>query len=353
MKPEEIRGFPDQLPSPDEKAMIAAKKRWDRIAKPLHSLGKLEDLTVQIAGIQGSSEFCVNKKAVIEICADHGVVAEGVTQTDQSVTAIVSENFLRGETTACIMAKSCGADVLPFDVGMAVDTAVRTDYKVKYGTADMAHGPAMSYSEAWKGIEAGISIAKECKEKGYRILAAGEMGIGNTTACSAVTSVILERPAEEVTGRGAGLSTSGLMRKIEIVGRAIRVNAPNPKDPVDVLAKVGGLDLAALAGLYLGGACERIPVVMDGFISDVAALIAARLCPSVRDFLIPSHISREPAARLILKELNLSPILQADMSLGEGTGAIALFPLLDMAERVYREMKTFDEIKVEQYRYLI
>ncbi|MBR2258126.1 MAG: nicotinate-nucleotide--dimethylbenzimidazole phosphoribosyltransferase [Blautia sp.] len=353
MKPEEIRGFPDQLPSPDEKAMIAAKKRWDRIAKPLHSLGKLEDLTVQIAGIQGSPEFCVNKKAVIEICADHGVVAEGVTQTDQSVTAIVSENFLRGETTACIMAKSCGADVLPFDVGMAVDTAVRTDYKIKYGTADMAHGPAMSYSEARKGIEAGISIAKECKEKGYRILAAGEMGIGNTTACSAVTSVILERPAEEVTGRGAGLSSSGLMRKIEIVGRAIRVNAPNPKDPVDVLAKVGGLDLAALAGLYLGGACERIPVVMDGFISDVAALIAARLCPSVRDFLIPSHISREPAARLILKELNLSPILQADMSLGEGTGAIALFPLLDMAERVYREMKTFDEIKVEQYRYLI
>ena len=337
----------------DEKAMEISRKRWDSIAKPLHSLGKMEDLVVQIAGITGSPDMNLKKRALVAMCADNGVVEEGVTQTGQEVTAIVAENFLTGETSACTMCRQCGTDVYPVDVGMAVDTKVPTDLKVAMGTRNMVKEPAMTREEAVKGIEAGIEMVSRLKAKGYGLLATGEMGIGNTTTSSAVASVLLDRPVEEMTGRGAGLSSDGLNRKITAIKKAIDKHQPDPKDAIDVLAKVGGLDIAGMAGVFIGGAAFSVPVVIDGFISCVAALIAKRICPTVGDYMIASHVSKEPAAHLILEALGKEAVIHGDMCLGEGSGAVALFPFLDMGTAVYQSMSTFDDIHVEQYEELV
>ena len=213
----------------DEKAMEGAKQRWDSIAKPLHSLGELENMLTQIAGITGTPDVRVEKKAVVAMCADNGVVEEGVTQTGQEVTAIVAENFLAGTTTCCVMCRQCGAELFPVDVGMVTDTKVRTDLKVAYGTRNMTKEPAMTREQAIQGIEAGIAMAEELKGKGYQVLATGEMGIGNTTTSSAVASVLLGKPVEDMTGRGAGLSGEGLVRKINAIKKAIALNNPDPR----------------------------------------------------------------------------------------------------------------------------
>ena len=342
-----------KISAPDERAAQAAAKRWDSIAKPLHSLGKMEEFVIQIAGIMGTPDIDIKKRALVAMCADNGVVAEGVTQTGQEVTAIVAENFLSGDTSACVMCRQCGTDVFPVDVGMVKDTRVPTDLKVMYGTENMAKGSAMTREQAVKGIEAGIEMVRRLHEKGYRLLATGEMGIGNTTTSSAVASVLLDRPVEEMTGRGAGLSSDGLKRKIGAITRAIEVNRPDAADPVDVLAKVGGLDIAGMAGVFLGGAAMHIPVVCDGFISCVAALVAQRICPQAASYMIASHVSKEPAAALILEALGKEAVIHGEMCLGEGSGAVALFPFLDMGAAVYRSMSTFEEIKVEQYEELV
>ena len=336
----------------DEKAMEGARKRWDSIAKPLHSLGELENMLTQIAGITGTPEVRVEKKAVVAMCADNGVVEEGVTQTGQEVTAVVAENFLEGTTTCCVMCRQCGAELFPVDVGMVTDTKVRTDLKVMKGTHNMTKGPAMTREEAIRGIMAGVTAATELKAEGYQILATGEMGIGNTTTSSAVASVLLDQPVETMTGRGAGLTSEGLNRKVAAIKKAIELNRPDPADPVDVLAKVGGLDIAGMAGVFLGGAALHMPVLMDGFISCVAALIAMKLCPTAGDYILASHVSKEPAAHLILEHMGKEAILHADMCLGEGTGAVTLFPVLDMAAAVYHSMSTFEDIHVEQYEEL-
>ena len=331
----------------DEKAMEGAKQRWDSIAKPLHSLGELENMLTQIAGITGTPDVRVEKKAVVAMCADNGVVEEGVTQTGQEVTAIVAENFLAGTTTCCVMCRQCGAELFPVDVGMVTDTKVRTDLKVAYGTRNMTKEPAMTREQAIQGIEAGIAMAEELKGKGYQVLATGEMGIG-----SAVASVLLGKPVEDMTGRGAGLSGEGLVRKINAIKKAIALNNPDRADVIDVLAKVGGLDIAGMTGVFIGGAALGMPVVMDGFISCVSALIAVKICPQVSDYIIASHVSKEPAAHLILKELDKEAIIHAGMCLGEGTGAVALFPLMDLSCAVYNSMSTFGDINVEQYEEL-
>ena len=235
---------------------------------------------------------------------------------------------------------------------MVTDTKVRTDHKIAYGTQNMTKGPAMTREQAVKGLEAGIDMVRELNDKGYRILATGEMGIGNTTTSSAVASVLLKQPVEEMTGRGAGLTSEGLVRKINAIKKAITLNKPDPEDAIDVLAKVGGLDIAGMAGVFLGGAVYGIPVVMDGFISCVSALIAMRICPAARDYILASHVSKEPAAHLILENMGKEAIIHADMCLGEGTGAVALFPILDLAAAVYHSMSTFDDIHVEQYEEL-
>ncbi|MDY3917641.1 MAG: nicotinate-nucleotide--dimethylbenzimidazole phosphoribosyltransferase [Candidatus Limivivens sp.] len=336
---------------PDEEAMAQCQKRWDSIAKPLHSLGKLEDYLIKIAGITGTSRICLDKKALITMCADNGVVEEGVTQTGQEVTAIVTENFLNGQATAAVLCRKTGADIFPVDIGVASDTHA-INRKIAYGTKNMTKGPAMTRDEAVRALEVGINMAVELKEKGYQILATGEMGIGNTTTSSALAAVFLNKSPEEVTGRGAGLSSEGLNRKIEAIRKAIAVNQPDPADGVDVLAKVGGFDLAGMAGVFLGGAAVGIPVVIDGFISVAAALAAAVICPESKGCMLASHISREPGAKMILDALGMEGALNCGMCLGEGTGAVTLFPILDIACTVYNTMSTFEDIHVDQYEEL-
>lgn len=333
--------------------MDVAKKRWDSIAKPLHSLGKLEDMVIRIAGMTGTPDVEFGKRALVAMCADNGVVEEGVTQTGQEITALVSENFLKGETSSCVMCRECRTDVFPVDVGMATDTKVRRDHKVMYGTRNMAKEPAMTREQALLGIQAGISMAEELKEKGYQLLVTGEMGIGNTTTSSAVASVLMDQPVEQMTGRGAGLTSEGLERKIRAIKTAIQLHKPDPEDAVDVLSKVGGLDIAAMTGLYLGGAALNMPVVMDGFISCVAALAAKKICPLCAEYMIASHVSKEPAAHLILEYLGMEAVIHGEMCLGEGTGGIALLPLLDMGASVYRSMSTFDDIHMDHYEELV
>lgn len=344
----------DKVRPADRKSMEAAKQRWKTVGKPLFSLGKLEDAVIRMAGIKGTASYTLEKKALVIFCADNGVVEEGVTQTGQEVTAIVTENFTRNAASVCMMAEVAGADVFPVDIGVArdVDHVTRPEYKVAYGTKNMTREPAMTREEAERAILTGIRIVQELADKGYEIIATGEMGIGNTTTSSAVVSVLLGRDPEEVTGRGAGLTTEGLVRKVDAIRRAVRVNVPDPEDAVDVLAKVGGLDIAGLAGIFLGGALCRIPVVIDGFISSAAALCAARMASAAEDYMMPSHRSSEPAGGMVLETLGLSPFIDCGMSLGEGSGAVAVLPLLEMGLEVYSRMSTFDEIQVEQYKEL-
>lgn len=335
----------------DRAAMERAGARWNSVAKPLHSLGKLEEHIIRIAGMNGKTGAEIDRKALIVMCADNGVVEEGVTQTGQEVTAIVAENFLTGDTSAAIMCRSAGVDLFPVDIGMAVDTKVPS-YKIAYGTRNLVREPAMTYGQALQAILTGVEMVRLRKEAGYQILATGEMGIGNTTTSSAVVSVLLGCAPREVTGRGAGLTGAGLKRKTEVIQQAIALHQPDPEDPVDVLAKVGGFDLAGLTGVYLGAAYYRLPVVIDGFISGTAALAAYRLCPGAREFMLASHVSKEPGMRRVLDALDLEASLTCDMCLGEGTGAVAFLPVLQMAAEVYRNMSTFEDIHVEEYEEL-
>lgn len=336
----------------DEGAMGEARRRWDAIAHPLGSLGLLEKEIIHIAGIQGTANVSLKKKAVIVMCADNGVVAQGVTQTGQEVTAIVTENMSKGDTSVCRMAAVAGGEVIPVDIGTArpvVGERIRQKC-IRRGTADMTKGPAMTRQEAEAAILTGVELVAELKEQGYTLIATGEMGIGNTTTSSAVAALLLNQPVKLVTGRGAGLSSEGLARKINAIQTAIAVNRPDPADPMDVLHKVGGLDIAGLAGVFLGGAYYKIPVLVDGFISSVAALTAARLCPAAEDYVIASHASQEPAGHMVLEALHAEPFLYAGMRLGEGTGAVAVMPILDMAAAVYGEMCSFDDTHIESYQ---
>lgn len=332
----------------DSQAMEAAWEHWNNIAIPLHSLGRLQDTIVRIAGMTGNPKVDLSKKALVVMCADNGVVEEGVTQSGQEVTLLVSENFLNKKATASIFCQHTGADIFPVDIGIASDSKI-INRKIAYGTKNMTKEPAMTREEAVQAIEVGIRLVEELKNQGYRIIATGEMGIGNTTTSSAVTSVLLEVEPEKVTGRGAGLSSEGLQKKIRAIERALELHRPDRNDPVDVLARVGGFDLAGLAGVFIGGAVYHIPVIADGFISCTAALCAVRMCPEVRDYLITSHKSKEPAANMVLKALDIPVFLDCDMCLGEGSGAVAIYPLLDLALKIYYSMCTFADNHMDNY----
>lgn len=338
----------------DKNAVKQAQKHWNSIAKPLYGLGKMEQLITQIAGIQNTPNVAIDKRAVIVMCADNGIVEEGVTQTGQEVTAMVADNFTKSSTSVCAMSKVAGVDLFPVDIGMAVDVPSVTvkEEKVAYGTRNFSKEPAMTREEVWQAIEIGIRKVEQLKEQGYEMIATGEMGIGNTTTSSAVASVLLSVAPEQVTGRGAGLSSAGLEKKISVIKDAIANYQPDKEDPVDVLSKVGGLDIAGLTGVFLGGTLYRVPVVIDGFISSVAALCAARMVPVSKSYFLPSHVSKEPAGAMLLEALELSPLLTCNMSLGEGTGAVAVIPVLEMGLSVYREMTTFEKAKIEQYEVL-
>ena len=334
----------------DVAAMAAAKQHWDGLGKPLGSLGRLEKALIQIAGIQRTGDVHIDRKALVIMCADNGVVEEGVTQCGQEVTATVAENFLDEKSCVAIMCRRAGTKICPVDIGMAVDTPRVEKRKIAYGTKNMAKEPAMTREQAVAAIEVGIAKAEELHSQGYEMLATGEMGIGNTTTSSAMTAVYLGLDVETVTGRGAGLSSHGLQRKIHAIKQAIAVNQPDPEDPLDVLAKVGGLDIAGMCGLFLGGAAQQMPVIMDGFISQVAALTAMRLVPECADYILASHVSEEPGANILLKALEKDAFLTCGMRLGEGSGAVALFPILDFASDIYHKMSTFVQADIVEYQ---
>lgn len=346
----ELKTLLSGITPPDEAARAAAHAHWAGLAKPLGGLGALETLLEDAAALTGSAALDVSRRAVLVLCSDNGVVAQGVSQTDQSVTRAVAENLAARRTSVCQMARTAHCDVVPVDMGMAGDPVPGVaDCRIAAGTADFTQGPAMTRAQAVEAVGRGIRLVQEQKAAGVQLLATGEMGIGNTTTSSAVAAVLLGQPVEQMTGRGAGLSDEGLARKVDAICRGILRNEPDTTDPLDVLAKLGGFDLAGLCGVFLGGALEGVPVVMDGFISGVAALCAVRLCPAAAKAVFASHCSSEPAARLVLDALGKAPLLTAGLHLGEGTGAVASLPLWDMALAVYGHCYSFAEGGITPY----
>lgn len=342
----------ERIPPLDAEAMARAKQHWDALAKPLHGLGDLEDILIRIAGICRTPRIDLRNKAVVVMCADNGVVAEGISQSGQDVTQIITENLGKGTSTVCHMARAAGADVIPVDIGVASDIhgSGVVHRKIARGTHNFAEQPAMSRDQAVQAIGVGIETALLCRQHGYDVVATGEMGIGNTTSTAAVTAALLHAPVELLTGRGSGLTSEGLVRKIQVVTRALEQWQPNQHDPIDILSKVGGYDLCGLTGLFLGGALCGLPMIIDGVIASAAALCAVRLCPTVRDYLIASHHTAEPAGVLLEQALDVRPIIDAHMALGEGTGAVLLFGMLDAAASLYTNGNTFDDSNIEAYQ---
>lgn len=336
----------------DESAMQKASQKWDNIAKPLRSLGRLEEMVIQLAGIVGSAEIPRPKKAVLIFCADNGIVSEGVTQSTSEITSIVTSNFTKGIASINSFSRVAGADVFPIDIGINRDLLCeRLDIrKIAYGTKNFAKEPAMTREEVEKAIVTGIQLVKEKKKDGYNLIVTGEMGIGNTTTSSAVLSVLEHVDPEKVTGRGAGLSRIGVQHKVQVIRSAIQKHRPDPNDVIDVLSKVGGLDLCGIAGAFLGGAIYRIPVFIDGFISAVAANCAVRLAPLSKSYMYVSHCSAETAGKMALDVLGLKAYLECGMCLGEGTGAVIGAKLLDFALAAYDEIADFETAEIEQYK---
>ena len=353
MKPMNMSRLIASIAPADLNAMEQARRHWDGIAKPIGGLGRLEELPVAVAGAQGTPIVRLERKAVAVFCADNGVVEEGVTQTGQEVTLAVARAMGAGESSVCRMAQVAGATVTPVDVGMAAHPPIPGLLERSVcpgGTGNIARGPAMTREQCTAALFTGVRVAEELIVKGAQVLAAGEMGIGNTTTAAAVTCALLNRDPEELVGRGAGLSDRGLEKKRETVALALSVNRPNAADPIDVLCKVGGFDIAAMTGFYLGAARNNVPVILDGAISCAAALLAARLSSRAKKAMLPSHLPSEPCGPLLLEALGLDPILHGDFRLGEGTGAVALMPLLDMASAIYHSMASFDGLGIEAYR---
>ena len=346
----ELKTLLADITPPDETTRAAAHAHWASLAKPLGGLGALETMLEDAAALTGSAELDVSRRAVLVLCSDNGVVAQGVSQTDQSVTRAVAENLAARRTSVCQMAKMANCEVVPVDMGIAGDPVPGVlNCRVAVGTADFTAGPAMNREQAVEAIAKGIELVRMQKKQGITLLATGEMGIGNTTTSSAVAAVLLGQPVEVMTGRGAGLSDEGLARKIHAIQKGIEVNQPDAFDPLDVLAKLGGFDIAGLCGVFLGGALEGVPVLMDGFISGVAALCAVRFCPAAEKAVFASHCSTEPAAKLVLEALDKKPLLTAGLHLGEGTGAVASIPLWDMALEVYNNCYSFTEGGITPY----
>lgn len=335
----------------DAAAMAAARQRLDRLTKPQGSLGRLEELAVALAGMRGRVGGRLARKAVIVAAGDHGVAAEGVSAYPQAVTAQMVLNFLAGGAAINVLARQTGARVVVADLGVATELPDHPDLvrrKIGPGTRDMAREPAMAPGEAEAAIAAGVAILEAERERGLDLVATGDMGIANTTAASALTAALTGAPVAAVTGRGTGISDDQLRHKVTVIERALATTRPDPADPLDVLAKVGGYEIGGLVGVILGGAARRLPVVIDGFIAGAAALLACELCPAARRYLIAAHTSVEQGHRLILERLELAPLLNLNLRLGEGSGAALAFHLLDDALAILEEMATFDEAGVAE-----
>lgn len=329
----------------DKTAIQKAKIRQDALAKPPGSLGRLEELSIQLAGITGRVQNTLDKKAVLVFCADNGVTEEGVASAPQSVTAAQTINLVRGKTGAAVLAAQFGCSLVVCDVGVKADIAEPGVLcrKIAHGTNNITKTAAMTRAQAEEALAVGISLARQTVREGASVLGVGEMGIGNTTTSSAVLAALTGATVEEVTGYGGGLTEEGYRKKRTVIRQVLVLHHPNPADPLAVLAAVGGFDLAAMTGAFLGGASSRVPVIIDGFISAVAALCAVRLSPNVRDYLIPSHASVETGCRIAMRELGLTPLFDLGMRLGEGSGCPLAMMILDSACAVMNRMATFEE----------
>lgn len=342
----ELQKWTNAVSPLNEAAQILARERQARLAKPPGSLGRLEELSIQLAGITGQVHNRMEKRHLLVFAADNGVVAEGVSSAPQSVTLMQTVNLTRAKTGASVLAKHFGCGITVCDVGVNADIRERAvlDRKIAYGTRNMAHGPAMTREQAIQAILTGIELALATDAD---VLGVGEMGIGNTTTSSAVLSVLLDADADAVTGRGGGITDDSFRRKKAVIRQAIEVNRPDKNDVVDVLAKVGGFDIAAMCGAFVGAAASRRPVVIDGFISAVAALCAVKLCPNVRGYLIPSHASYEIGYKLAMDAMELEPLFLLGMRLGEGSGCPLAFQILDAACAIMNDMATFDQAGID------
>lgn len=336
---------------PSSEAIEDAKAVWKSICKPLGSLGRLEDLVIRLAGIAGTADVHIDKRCAVVVCGDNGVIEEGVTQSDADVTAAVAVEIAHGKSNINVMAHAVHADTFSVDVGVKadLDDPLVINRKIANGSANISKGPAMTRQQAIEGIQVGIDLVKMMKDKGYQIMITGEMGIGNTTTSSAIATVLLDQSVEEVTGRGAGLTSEGLNRKIDAIKRAIDINRPDKTDAIDILHKLGGYDIAAMTGLFLGGGIYHVPIIIDGLISSISALLAQMIEPMSQAYMFASHVTEEPAGILVLEKLQLQPLVYAQMRLGEGTGAVCLLPLMDIALAEYHEAHRFADTQVEQY----
>lgn len=342
----QLKSLLDAIRPLDEQAMEEARRRQAQLAKPPGSLGRLEDLSVQLAGITGQVCSRVDKKHLLVFAADNGVVEEGVSSAPQSVTLMQTVNLTHAKTGASVLAKHFGCGITVCDVG--VNAQIREmrvlNRKIAFGTGNIAHGPAMTRQQALQAILTGAEVAAAADAQ---VLGIGEMGIGNTTTSSAILAVLLDVPVETVTGRGGGITDESFHRKKAVIRQAIAVNRPDGADVVDVLRKVGGFDVAAMCGAFLGAAATHRPVVIDGFISVVAALCAYRLCPQVRGYLVPSHASYEIGYKLAMEALELEPMLLLGMRLGEGSGCPIAFQVLEAACAIIGDMATFDQAGID------
>ncbi|NLL78865.1 MAG: nicotinate-nucleotide--dimethylbenzimidazole phosphoribosyltransferase [Clostridiales bacterium] len=340
---------------PDEQIRKQVLDNWDHIAKPIDGLGRFETLTAQIGAIQRTDQIDLAKKVVLIFCADNGIVEEGISQSGQEVTAAVAAKMGEKKSAVGKMAAVIGADTIPIDIGINQKESIPgvLDKKIRCGTGNFRVEPAMTEDEAIRAVFTGIEMVSDCKKAGYRILATGEMGIGNTTTSSAVAAVLLGCDVEEVTGRGAGLSEERLLHKKQVIAEAINKYELKQADALSVLKTVGGLDIAGLAGVCIGGALFHLPVILDGVISMSAALLAERIVPGTKAYLLASHKGKEPAVERLTRELELKPVIDGEMALGEGTGAVMMLSLLDVALSVYQNRTTFPELQIKQYeRYL-
>lgn len=335
----------------DEGAMQQARERQDNLTKPQGSLGILEEISIKMAGITGNHLPQIGQKIIIVMAGDHGVVNEGVSAYPQEVTPQMVYNFLRGGAGINVIARHVGAKVKVVDMGVAAELEPHpklVNKKIAYGTRNMAEGPAMTKEEGWASIQAGMEVVEGEIEEGATIIGTGDMGIGNTTPSTAILATFTSSPLEKLIGRGTGINEEGLIRKIKAIEKALRINQPDPKDPLDVLAKVGGFEIGGLAGVILGAAIRRRPVIIDGFISSSAALLASRIDPRTTDYMMASHVSAEPGHKIMLELMGLKPMLYMEMRLGEGTGAALGMSLVEAACKILSEMATFGEAGVSE-----
>jgi nicotinate-nucleotide--dimethylbenzimidazole phosphoribosyltransferase len=332
-----------------EDSVKEAWKRLDSLTKPICSLGELENIAAKMAGITGKVYNKINKKNIVIMCGDNGVVEEGVSSCPQNLTWIVTNNFTRGITGVNVLADFANSNLTVVNIGVKgeINNSKIINKKIMDGTRNMIEGPAMTREEAVRGIEAGIEIVNNLVEQGYDLLGTGEMGIGNTTTSTAMLSAFSGLDTETITGRGSALTDDQFENKKRIIKKALEVNSPDKNDPIDVLSKVGGLDIAGLCGCYLGAAKNRVPIVIDGFIASAAALCAYKLNPLVKDYMFPSHLTAEPGGIYMMKELELEPMLNLKMRLGEGTGCPLAFNIIEAALHVIENMGTFEDAKIE------